>query len=761
MTLRYSRLLIFIPVLIGVVVPHYAFAQSLVINEVMVENSVHPDQFGNFPAWIELYNRGEDPIQLNNYYLTNEPLEPKKWNLPQSELLPNSSVLVYASAGNVIAAQPFHTNFTIENNVNGVYLFSKSAIMTDASPTKCVRQNKSIGRLPDGADDWEFLSIASPGSSNNIAWAESNTWPETNLSFSHPSGFYTDPFALSITADSNFEVYYTLNTGDIPNQHSTLKNGPIWMGERKSESNNFSTIQTTALSVDFKAPAVKVKKANVVRAIVYADGCPVSPVITGNFLIEDSEQPYPADVVFVNTDSDNLFDPLRGMYVFGENENYNERGDLWERPANFEFINSDGEVYLNQNGGVRIHGGGTRQGVQKSLRLYARSEYGKSVFDYPFFEDRNFTEYKRLLLRTSMGDWSGTLFKDQLCHYIVRDLNVSYQSGMPTVVFLNGEYWGIHALRERQDRHYLESHFDVDDDNLDMIEYSLIFGGAIIEEGDGGLYGSLIHFIEDHDLREDVHYEEIASRIDISNFIDQHIAQLYFANTDFPDNNNSLWRSRASDGIWRWLFFDCDACMMKPHFNHVFENIGDTDFHTRSPAWTMQIFRALLRNEQFKNQFVSRFRTLLNTTFSAGNVIDAIDKFENMYSPLITDHINRWHYPVNFKQWESHVQSLRYFAMNRPVFMNDVLERYFGKPFIIYPNPGSGPFTILFTGLAEVGAVALYNGSGALLELRDYSENLMDQIAFNSELTPGIYLLRVQVSGSYYSQKVVVGSRSE
>lgn len=757
--LRHCILLIIFSVLTGFVLVKNAAAQSLVINEVMFDNTTFADQFGNYPPWFELYNRGENPIQLSNYYLTNDPLQPEKWIIPHAVLMPDSSILIFASAGNIVAAQPFHTNFTIENNVNGIYLFTKSGEMDDASPAECVRQNKSVGRLPDGSEDWELLSAPSPGSTNNIAWAESNTWPETNLSFSHASGFYSDPFALSINVEGDFDVYYTFNTGAAPNQHSSLSSGSIWLYERKAESNNFSTIQTTEFAVDFKAPATKIKKSNVVRAVAYAEGCPVSPVITGNFLIDASDHPYPAEVVFVNTDPDNLFDPLRGMYVYGENENYNERGDLWERPANFEFISPDGEVLLNQNGGVRIHGGGTRQGVQKSLRMYARQEYGNSHFEYPFFEDRPFTEYKRLLLRTSMGDWSGTLFKDHLCHYIVRDLNVSYQAGIPAVVFLNGEYWGVHALRERQDKHYLESHFDVDKNNLEIIEYSLIFGGVIVEEGNGFNYASLIEFIDQHDLREEVHYDYISEIIDIPNFIDQHIAQLYFANTDFPDNNNSFWRKESSGGIWRWLFFDCDACMLKPYFNHIFENIGDSDFHTRSPAWAMQIFRALLRNEQFKNQFVSRFRTLLNTTFSSGTVIDAIDKFEKMYAPLVAEHIERWHYPISYRQWESHVQSLRYFAMNRPVFMNDVLERYFGKPFVVYPNPGTGPFTVLFTGIAETGVVALYDSSGALVEHRDYTDHLMEQITFNDGLTPGIYLLRVEVNGSFYSEKVVVGSR--
>lgn len=734
-----------------------AFAQNLVINEVMFLNdSALADQDGEFYPWVELYNRGDETVQLGQFYLSNDILQPKQWKIPAIELPADSFMTVFLSGKNITVAPPFHAGFTVENLIHRVYLFRSGGSQVDVTPEQCIPQNRSAGRLPDGFSSWEMLSHSSPQHSNNLAWADSWPQPDQSLQVSHNSGYYESPFSLELSTESNSAIHYTLNTGATPTHLSPVYMAPLPLINRHFVPNEWANIQTTELPSSFYFPEVPVNKANVVRAVAYESGCPVSKVYTGNFLIDPTGYKYPADVVFLNTNSENLFDDQKGIYVFGEDENYKKRGELWERPAHVTFINSDGQVYLKQDAGIRIHGGGTREGPQKSLRLYARDKYGKEVFEYPFFQERPFTEYKRLLLRMSMGDWSRTLFKDHLCHHLVRNIDVDYQAGKVAIVFINGEYWGVHNIRERQDKHYLEQLHNIDDDNLDIVEYNIINGGPIAEEGTMDFYEGLLYFLQENDLSQNETYQEISEMVDIDNFIDQHVSQLYFANTDFPENNNSFWRERSTDGIWRWMFYDCDACMIRSQHNHLFDNLGEGEIHNLRPAWSMVLFRSLLRNEEFRNRFVSRFRTLLNTTFSAGTVIDAINEFEKMYAPLVPEHIERWHYPHNFHEWQENVQSMRIFAIDRPIMLNQWLDRYFGQPFILHPNPSDGQFNIQFYGKVEVGVVEIYSSTGAKLIAYNFDDSFHESLSFSESLLPGIYLVRVEVSGTYYTQKLVV-----
>ena len=51
--------------------------------------------------------------------------------------------------------------------------------------------------------------------------------------------------------------------------------------------------------------------------------------------------------------------------------------------------------------------------------------------------------------------------------------------------------------------------------------------------------------------------------IDIDNYIDYHVAQIYFANFDWPQNNVKIWRPRTPNGKWRWMMLDVDAGFLR------------------------------------------------------------------------------------------------------------------------------------------------------------------------------------------------------
>ena len=72
---------------------------------------------------------------------------------------------------------------------------------------------------------------------------------------------------------------------------------------------------------------------------------------------------------------------------------------------------------------------------------------------------------------------------------LLKDLDMETQDFRPSVVFINGEYWGIQNLRERINKYYIEQHYNVDKDNIDLVE---LYG--IVLEGDDTAYTSLMNF---------------------------------------------------------------------------------------------------------------------------------------------------------------------------------------------------------------------------------------------------------------------------
>ncbi len=79
-------------------------------------------------------------------------------------------------------------------------------------------------------------------------------------------------------------------------------------------------------------------------------------------------------------------------------------------------------------------------------------------------------------------------------------------------------------------------------------------------------YALLIEFIESNDLAQEENFEYVASQVDMDNYIDYTITELFFSNYDWPGNNIKAWRNKPS-GKWRWILYDLDAGFFSENHN--------------------------------------------------------------------------------------------------------------------------------------------------------------------------------------------------
>ena len=80
-----------------------------------------PDERGDHPDWIELYNPGPVPVALEGWSLTDNPHQLRKWTFPAVSVPARGFLMVYASGRNrAVPGQPLHTNFRL--NPRGEYL---------------------------------------------------------------------------------------------------------------------------------------------------------------------------------------------------------------------------------------------------------------------------------------------------------------------------------------------------------------------------------------------------------------------------------------------------------------------------------------------------------------------------------------------------------------------------------------------------------------------------------------------------------------
>ena len=603
-----------------------------------------------------------------------------------------------------VDVQELHTNFAISAAGETLMLTAPDGTVVDSVEPRVMFRDISYGRAVDGGAEWVFFKDATPNASNqqSIGYSDVLLPPV----FSRQGGFSLSPFDLTLSApDPSVVIRYTLD-GSVPDENSAVFSGPLLITERHHEQNLIADIQTTPyfdptrvdtdyVAVFFKdaitwMPPPPVKKATVVRAAAFKPGAIPSDSATHTYWVgSDIATRFTLPVVSLTTDAGNLFDPDYGIYVPGATfvnsnparpwhsspANYRNRGDAWERPIHVAFYDTDGTLWLEQEAGVRLHGGATRSMSQKTLRLYARDDYDGSAFQYPLFSDRPHLAYKRLLLRNGGNDWNLTLFRDALAHRVVGHMSADTQAYRPMVVYINGEYWGIHNLRQRYDKHHLAQTYGVDSESLDFRD------GSTAAEGDAVHYNSLSSYVSANDMADPVHFAEVETRMDIDNFIDYFIAQMFTRNTDWPGNNIACWRLRVpydpnaaygQDGRWRWLLFDLD-------FGYGYAGgANDYTFNMFSTARGHTIFNRLLNNAQFRQRFITRFADQLNTAFLPGRILGLIDELQAGIAAEMPHHIERWQRPASMEQWQTRVDVMKTFAANRANSVRGHIRSQFG-----------------------------------------------------------------------------------
>jgi len=340
------------------------------------------------------------------------------------------------------------------------------------------------------------------------------------------------------------------------------------------------------------------------------------------------------------------------------------------------------------------------------------------VIQYDFFPplQNRFGEvptasFKTLILRNGGNDIGRTLFRDALAQSLLETTRLDIQGYQPVIVFINGEYWGIHTVRTRYDEHYFQTYYGINPDELLVFERGMDFVRLGTYKEDGNNFSNIFNLIDKEHyqnsfstpatLSNEKAYQAVASRVDLDNFISHFVAQIYFDNTDWPKTNAFVWLKTSGivdsdavpyghDGKMRWMISDVDFGLIDPEHNNLQRLIVEMD---KDPS--TYIFRALLENEGFRIAFINQFADYLNTIFREQVVVRKVDEFEALYFPEMEEHIHRWGVPrKSVESWRENVDGIRLFALERPAYQRQHILEQFNLPGLasltLQADPGAG-----------------------------------------------------------------------
>jgi hypothetical protein len=149
-------------------------AGMLVINEFMaLNNSLYSDEYGDFDDWVELYNGGSVPVDIGGMYLTDDPTQPRAWQIPADDA---NRTVVQPGAWIVLWCDGEPEQGTLHGDLqlsgSGEYfaLYDVDGeTLIDSVQYGQQAPNVSYGRTQDGGASWRLFTRPTPSLSNNLA----------------------------------------------------------------------------------------------------------------------------------------------------------------------------------------------------------------------------------------------------------------------------------------------------------------------------------------------------------------------------------------------------------------------------------------------------------------------------------------------------------------------------------------------------------------------------------------------------------------
>ncbi len=606
--------------------PTIPFA-DLVINEFLASNrTILPDEDDEYSDWLELRNRGAQPVNLGGFALTDDPSDPGRWPIPAVTLDAGGYLVIFASGKDRrLADGELHTNFKLsaDGEYLGLYRLDAPPLVLHEFAPAFPEQRGDYSYGLDSTDVLRYFQSPTPGAVNNTGTAF-NGFVETPVP-SVPHGVFAAPFSLILSsATPGAQIYWrTAPDGREPTQaNATPYAGPIQIAGAATRA--VVTLRAVAFR-DGLLPsrimtASYIFPSNVLTQPIAPPGFPSTwgnvSKIPGDYEIDPEVVTNPvytqlaldalttAPSLSIVMNIDDMFSPTTGIY-----SNAALEGLAWERATSAELIYPDGSKGCQIDCGIRIQGGSSTtpwKSPKLSLRLLFKDDYGRTKLRFPLFPDSPLREFDALVLDAHLNHvWHHPDLSQQTTVQYVRDTFASdVQNAMGSLaphdvflnLYINGVHWGMYDVHERPDEDFQSVYLGGVPEDYDVLKHNR----DTVVSGTTAAFDDLLDN-RLSDLATLANYERLLARLDALDFADYMITNLYIGNNDWSHQNWYVGRDRVRPGAL-FRFFSWDA-------EHAID-LGATwdefalDAQDGGCPWV--IFNAARKNAEFKLLFADR-----------------------------------------------------------------------------------------------------------------------------------------------------------
>ncbi len=581
----------------------------------------------------------------------------------------NASSAALVSGDNVLAVE-VHQDAPDSSDIGfdlGLTAASHTGFTTiDAVAYSQQAPDISMGR--DSADPltWKQYAEPTPGAENTSAMVDDIRIAGNAVKFSLPGGWYDFDQTVILSTASGV-IHYTLNGA------SPISSSPVYAGP------------------------IPITATTVVRTRCFESGKAPGPIATRTYFRGETQNDIP--YVSLVADPETLFGSKIGIYAnqhestsapYNLHDVYKEK----DAPGNVEFFAPDGGGFA-AGCGIRIGGENNWVHPQKALNIFIQGKYGDDNVTYNLFPHTRLPVYASFTLRDGGDNWSSDMLREalyaKLSHGHLAADTADYR---PSIVFINGVYYGIHNVRQRWDETWFAEQYHLAADKIDHLLYGHVGGPTTtlgVDKGSTSDWLDLLTLIDTADLAVQTNWDYVEAHIDMDSFMDFVISESYGNNTSWH-HNREFWKAKIPGAKWHWLLPDMDRTFHTSSLTGVLSDMLGND----------EVLCRLKLNTGFKQRLAQRYAAHIAATFKPSRVQSIISQMDAEVQPYLRRHAARW--APNGASVSSHnggVQEIKNYATQRAANFAGELSSDLSigttVPFTLNHNPVQG--TVLVQGV--------------------------------------------------------------
>lgn len=621
--------------LISIVNLPFFISAQIIINEYSCSNmTTMTDSYGEREDWVEVYNSGATAYDLSGFFISDNPSNLTKWEVPAGASVPaNGYTVIQFSGRGLLNGSEIHPSFGLTQTKNDAIIITSPAgnVIDSITMIKMTQKDHSYGRTTNGSATWSLFTTPTPNAANSGGVNYYTAKPIMSVA----AGFYGGTQNVTITTtDASATIYYTTD-GTVPTTASTVYSGPI------------SVSTTTVLKA---------------RCFSSTPNTPASFVETNTYFIGVTHT-----VPVVSVSGDQITDFLNDVAPGAFSNNFD---------GTFEFFDKTGLFIDEGDGYANKHGNDSWAYDQRGFDFVVRDEYGQNhAINHEIFAEKSRDEYQKLIVKAAANDnypaSGGAHIRDAYVHTIsaIGDLRVDERTSEFIVVYIDGVYWGLYDLREKVDDHdFTDYYYDQGKYEIDFIK---TWGGTWAEYGDPAMteWNDIYTYITTNDMSITANYEYVKTKYNVGSLIDYVVLNSYVVTSDWLNWNTAWWKGNNPDGdkkTWRYALWDNDAT-----FGHYINYTGvpstsaDADPCNPEtlagtggdPEGHITILNALMANAEFQQEYITRYADLSNGVFSCPQMHAILDSMVAVMTPEMVGQTGLWGGTV--AGWQANVQSLK------------------------------------------------------------------------------------------------------